>query len=116
MLTSYMTFIPYGGATWRFTGLSLSRVSGHYAGTIFSVTRSFGPLTDEQRDSITVARLGTAKAGRSDDLPGVSRRSGNVWELSTLAVYNGLFTNHRFKGGELVKVAVEEAHGSHPPD
>jgi predicted Zn-dependent protease len=116
MLTSYMTFIPYGEMTWRFTGLTLSRLSDTYAGTMFSVTRSFGPLTEEQRESITIARLETAKAIRGEDLPVVSRRSHNVWELSTLAVYNGLFTNHRFKGGELVKVARDEPHRSSPPD
>jgi hypothetical protein len=54
--------------------------------------------------------LVTARAG--EDLEELGRRSGNAWNISATAAYNGLFTTHRFEGGELVKTARIEPYQS----
>jgi hypothetical protein len=58
-------------------------------------------------------RLRLVSAQPGEDLDALSRRSGNAWDTSTTAVYNGIFASHRFEGGELVKTARVEPYA--PP-
>ena len=53
-------------------------------------------------------RVVTARPG--EDLVALGRRTGNAWDPSRTAVYNGLFTSKRFEGGELVKIALVEPY------
>ena len=48
----------------------------------------------------------SARSG--EDLGTLSRRTSNVRSTAETAVYNGVFTNHVFGSGELVKVARVE--------
>jgi len=50
----------------------------------------------------------TARAG--EGIAELSKRSHNVWSINDTAVYNAVFADHRFAGGELVKVAVREPY------
>ena len=45
----------------------------------------------------------------------LGRRAGNAWDPSRTAILNGVFTNHRFRGGELVKIARVEPYSPKPP-
>jgi predicted Zn-dependent protease len=107
---AYMTFIPYRGATWRITGVSPSQTSKQYLGRTLNTARSFRPLSDAERDSIRSTRLRLATARRGEDLEALGQRSGNAWDLSRTAVFNGIFTNERFEGEELVKIARIEPY------
>ena len=111
-LTAIVTFFPYGGSTWRITGVSPSSKAGEYLGRTLNTARSFRPLTQQERDSIQSSRLRLATARRGEDLVAISGRSDNAWNPSNTAVYNGIFSNHRFEGGELVKIAHVEPYVS----
>ena len=109
-LVAQATFIPYRGATWRITGVSPSRAAGRYLGRTLNTARSFRPLTEEERNSIHATKLRLATARRGEDVKALGRRAGNAWDPSRTAVLNALFTNHRFAGGEEVKIAVVEPY------
>jgi predicted Zn-dependent protease len=111
-VTAYVTFIPYASSTWRVTGVSRSIDSGKYLGRTLATTRSFRALTDEQRGSIVSTHLKVVKALKGDDFERLTRRTKNAWSVSETAVYNGMFANQRFRGGELVKIAVSEPYVS----
>jgi len=108
-VTSYVTFIPYGPSTFRITGVSPS-ISGDALATTLGTARSFAPLSDDERRSIRSTRLRVATARPGEDLAALGRRTGNDWDPTTTAVYNGLFSDHRFAGGELVKIAISEPY------
>ena len=115
-LTSYVTFIPQDEATWRITGISRSFSSrGHLQRTLLTA-RSFRPLNAEERASLTATRLRIVRARPGEDLATLRRRSDNAWNDSETAIYNGLLPSHRFKGGELVKIARVEPYVRNPTD
>ena len=68
------------------------------------------PLTDPERQSIRVRRLRSAAATAEETLAGFSTRTGNTWKLPRLAVVNDLFVESELQGGQLLKVAIEEAY------
>jgi predicted Zn-dependent protease len=107
---AYVTFIPYRGITWRVTGMSRSSAAKRYLGRTLSTARSFGPLSEKERRSVKSARLRIVRARSGENLATLSRRSGDAWDVSTTAVYNGIFSNHRFSGGEQVKIATVEPY------
>lgn len=113
-ITAYLTFVPWHGITWRITGASPSPSAGSYLGRTLSTMRSFRPLTAEERDSILFERLRIATARAGEPLQALRERSGNAWDTGRTAVYNGLFADHRFQGGELVKIAVVERYVPKP--
>jgi predicted Zn-dependent protease len=114
-MVANLTFIPYRGSTWRITGFSRSDVAKRYLPHALNTARSFRPLTEEQRKSIEVTRLSLVEARAGEDLVALGQRTGNSWEPSRTAVLNGIFTNHRFEGGELVKIARVEPYVPKPP-
>jgi predicted Zn-dependent protease len=113
-LTSYVTFIPYRDLTWRISGMTLAYRAEKYQGRTLGVARSFRPLTEEERNSIDVLRLHTTTAYPGESLEAVNRRSGSAWDTSFAAIYNGVFFDHRFEGGELVKFAALERYVPEP--
>jgi predicted Zn-dependent protease len=104
-IAAYVTFVPYRGSTWRIMGVSPARAAEQYLGRTLSTARSFRPLTPEEKNSLTVTRLHLATARPDEDLTELGRRTGSAWDPSHAAVYNGIFVNHRFGGGERVKIA-----------
>ncbi len=109
-ISANVTFIPYQGATWRITGASPSSRASRYLGRTLATARSFRPLTEAERASIRSQRLRVVEARRGENLETLTRRTGNAWDVSRTAVYNGIFSNHRFEGGELVKVSQIEPY------
>jgi predicted Zn-dependent protease len=114
-MVAYVTFFPYRGATWRITGFSSALVAKKYLPHTLNTARSFRPLTEEQRSSIEVTRLVLAEARSGEDLAELGHRTGNAWDASRTAILNGVFANHRFRGGELVKLARTEPYSAKPP-
>jgi predicted Zn-dependent protease len=109
-ITSFVTFIPYRGATWRITGASPAFLAKSYLGRTLATTRSFRPLTEEEKHSIFATHMHVVQARRGEDLPGLGVRTGNAWNTTSTAIHNGVFTDHRYQGGELVKVAISEPY------
>lgn len=113
-VATIVTFIPYRDATWRITGMSLASRASQYTGRILNTARSFGPLTEEERASIRSARLRLVKALPDETLVEVGERADSAWRPNRAAVYNGVFVDHRFAGGEWVKVAKVEPYRPEP--
>ncbi len=109
-VASVITFIPYRGGTWRVTGMTLASRLDRFRGRFANTARSFRPLTDEERRSIRAARLRLVQAMPGEALSDLGKRAGSAWNPTRAAVYNGIFSNHRFEGGELVKIASVEAY------
>jgi predicted Zn-dependent protease len=107
---SYVTFIPYGGGMWRITGSARAKSASRVLGRTLSTTRSFRSLTEEERNSVDAVRLRIATAQSGEDLARLGERTNDAWEISDTAIQNGLFVNHRFDGGELVKIARIEPY------
>ena len=109
-LSSYVTFIPYRGLTWRITGVTRASQADSYLGVTLATARSFRPLNDEERHSLrsTFLRVATARPG--ERLEALSERTGSSFELADLATTNGIFIDHRFRGGEFVKIARSEPY------
>lgn len=103
-------FIPYRGATLRVTGMTPMRRADRYRGRLLAVARSFRPLDPQQRASVSGERLRVVEARPGEDVAALCRRTGNAWDPSTTAVYNGVFVDHRFEGGELVKTVRVEPY------
>jgi predicted Zn-dependent protease len=101
--TAHVTFIPYRGVTFRIMGVAPSAAARTYTGRMISTMRSFRPLTENERSKISGTRIHLITAQPGETLEELSARSGNHWNISSTAAYNGLFTTHRFEGGELVK-------------
>ena len=103
-LSSMVTFIPYREATWRVTGMSRASQAENFLGRTLSTTRSFRPLDAKERASIVSTKLVIVEARRRESLEALSERTGNTWALAELALANSVFIDHRFEGGELVKI------------
>lgn len=106
-VSSYVTFVPYDANTFRITGMARAIAAARTLGRTLNTARSFGPMTDAQRQSLRVTRLALVTARAGEGLEALSRRSGNAWDVATTAVYNGVFVNHVYRGGERVKIARE---------
>jgi len=105
-----MVFIPYNGATFRITGMTRGASGSSYLGRFATTARSFGPLTQRERRGIESTKLRVVKAEPGETLAALGERTGNAWDPGRTAVYNGLFANHRFAGGELVKIGNVEPY------
>ena len=102
---SQVVFIPYGNTTWRITAVTPSGRAERHLGRALTTALSFVPPNVERREPVTTMRLLVVSARSGENIETLSRRTSNVWTTSETAVYNGIFTNHVFGGGELVKVA-----------
>ena len=109
-LSSYVTFIPYRGLTWRVTGVTRASQADSHLGVTLATARSFRPLTEEERHSLRSTFLQVATARRGERLEALSERTGSTFELADLAATNGIFIDHRFQGGEFVKIAQSEPY------
>ncbi|MBW2694628.1 MAG: M48 family metalloprotease [Deltaproteobacteria bacterium] len=111
-VTANVTFIPYRGATFQITGVAPSAAARTYRGRMLSTARSFRSLSEEDRLKISGNQIHLVTAQAGETLEELGRRSGNTWNISALAAYNGIFTTHRFEGGELVKTTRTEPYRS----
>jgi len=100
-----VTFVPYGASTWRITGAASSLGGKSQLSRTLVTTRSFAPLAPGDTDDIRIQRLRSVQARPGEGFAALSQRSDNDWNDAATAVYNGLFVDHRFEGGEWVKIA-----------
>jgi predicted Zn-dependent protease len=105
----HLTFIARDGLIYRITGMSMG-TSNAKAGIFNSVARSFRPLSPRERASIRETRVRIVPAEGGENVQQLSRRTRNAWNIQELAVYNGVFADHRFEQAQLVKVAVSQPY------
>ncbi len=107
-MLAQLTFISFHDATWRITGAMPAQLASRHEAVMLSTARSFRRLTEEDRSGIEVTRLRVETARAGEDIAALSKRSRNAWSINDTAVHNGVFADHRFAGGELVKITVRE--------
>ncbi len=113
-LAALVTFIPFREATWRVTGVSPALSADRYRGRMLSTARSFRPLSVSAARAVRTTRLRVVQARRGETLARLGERTGNAWDPARTAIQNGLLPNHRFAGGESVKIARVESYRSEP--
>ena len=106
----YVTFVPFGPTTYRIVGIAPSLVADQYLPRTLVTMRSFRPISEEDRHSITEMRLRVVTARPGEDVAALGRRTSSAWDPTTAAVFNGVQTDQRFGGGELVKTARVERY------
>jgi len=107
-VTAVVTFFPYAGSTWRIVGLAPSNRADSQKGNFSLPVRTFTNLEPGDTDSITALRLRVAEAGPNESVERISMRTNNAWTVLETAINNGVFSDHRFESGDLVKIASEE--------
>ena len=110
-LAVVISWLAYDGSIYRITGVSRPPRS-RYEGSFRAVVRSFRPLAPDAKLELRERRLRVATARAGETIAQLSRRSGNTWNIQETAVMNDVFADVRFRGGELVKVAVEEDYAT----
>jgi len=85
-------------------------VAKRHEAAMLATARSFRTMTDEERRGIEVTRLQVETARAGEGIAELSKRSKNVWSINDTAVYNAIFADKRFAGGEQIKVAVREPY------
>jgi predicted Zn-dependent protease len=115
-LISYVTFIPYRNLTWSLTGITLASKEKVYLGRTLLTARSFGPLDARDRSKIFGTNLDITTAMSGDGFKSLGKRTGNSWSEGNTAMMNGLFVDHRFRGGELVKIVRRERYAGKKPE
>ncbi|MEE2663670.1 MAG: M48 family metalloprotease [Myxococcota bacterium] len=110
-VTGVVTFFPFAGATWRIVGIAPSRRAKAQRGNLTLPVRSFATLEPGEADGIVVLRMGVTEATENEALERLSLRTDNAWSVLETAVNNGVFSDHRFERGDLVKTAHAEDDG-----
>ena len=108
----YATFVPYGEVTYRIIAFAPRRAARAELGRTLTATRSFRRLSPDNRRLIQAHRLRVVKALPGESLADLGSRTDDSWSPSNRALFNALFSNHVFEGGELVKTSRAEAHVS----
>lgn len=109
-LVGALTFIPYGGLMYRITAVAPRRGADAYIARARNTVRSFRPLPEDAQLGFEVMRLRAARARSGETIPALMKRTGSGLRPGGIAVLNDLFVNHRFRGGELVKIAALEPY------
>jgi predicted Zn-dependent protease len=111
-IAAEVTFFPFAGATWRMVAVAPLTAAERYFATIQVSTRSFGPLSPENRARIETRRLRVAVTRPGEDVVSLGERTGCVLSPSGRALLNGLLGNEVFAGGERMKIVRREGAGS----
>lgn len=113
LVEAQLTFVPFRGANLLITGVAPAQLAARHRAALQSSARSFRALTPGDLRAIQATRLRVSLAQAGESLVDLGRRSGNLWSLPETAVHNGIFSDHRFQGGERVKIAHREPIAAH---
>ena len=106
----HATFFSHLERGYRVIGVAPSRPARDQLRMALTTTRGFRDLSDENRAQIRAERLRVVEAERGETLEALRERTGCSWSVARLAHQNALFSNHAFRGGELVKIALLEPY------
>ena len=101
-------WVTIGKLTYQLIGAGPDR----YRQALKESVLSLGPLTSEERNSITGIRLRIAKAKPGETLAELSKRTKNVWPVNYTAMINDIPENNTLADGQLIKIAREEKYVS----
>jgi predicted Zn-dependent protease len=107
-VTGIVTFFPWSGGTWRIVGIAPTSKVKSELGSLTLPSRSFSPLEPGDADVIESHHLHVVRASQGEALERLSLRTDNTWSVLETAINNGVFSDHRFEHGDLVKVAKTE--------
>jgi len=107
-----LTWVAHPSAMFRLTGMTQQGNAGRYVQSFLETARSFRPLSNAERASITELRLRVVAARGGESLGALSRRTGNAWSLNETAVANGLEPSARLSAGAPIKIAVQVPYRS----
>jgi predicted Zn-dependent protease len=110
-VTALVTFFPYRGSTWRFVGLAPSSRAKAQMGNLNLPVRSFAPLEPGDTDAIVALRMRVVEAADGETVERITLRTKNAWSVLETAINNGVFSDHRFGRGDLVKIARDDHEG-----
>ncbi len=110
VLVGQITWIAHGGRIYRISLAAPPFAADGYAGRVQSATRSFRPLSPDERAAIEVSRLRIVRAGAGESLERLSERASNAWSLEQTNVANGFTGPLRLTEGQPVKVANREPY------
>ncbi|MBW1885017.1 MAG: hypothetical protein JRJ58_15905, partial [Deltaproteobacteria bacterium] len=108
----YATFVPYGEVTYRIIAFAPGRSARGELGRTLTATRSFRRLSPDNHLLIQAHRLRVVNALPGESLADLGPRTNDSWSPANRALFNALFSNHVFEGGELVKTSRAEAYVS----
>jgi len=103
-IAAQVTFFPFARGTWRMVAMSPRAASDRFSSTMLMSTRSFGPLTPENRERIEIRRLRVVLARAGEEISALGQRTQCDLDPAETASLNGLFGNEVFAGGELLKI------------
>jgi predicted Zn-dependent protease len=104
-----LTWVQLGRVVWTIMAVAPVSREEEYAPVIKASVDGFAPLGDAERAEITAARLRVTQALAGESLEFVKSRTHTAGTVNQLAIANGMPQDVRFKGGELLKVFVDEA-------
>jgi predicted Zn-dependent protease len=108
-VTGVVTFFPFAESTWRVVGIAPSFRVKPQLGNLLLPVRSFAALEPGDADDIITLRMRVEEASEGESLERISLRTDNAWSVLETAVNNGVFSDHRFRRGDLVKIARGDA-------
>ncbi len=115
-VTGTATFVSHGDRTFRLMTVAPTRAARAQLRRALTAVRSFRRLSPENRRLVRARRLRIVAAESGESLADLGSRAEDTWGLTDRALVNGLFSNHSFDGGELVKVARSEVFETTPVD
>jgi predicted Zn-dependent protease len=107
-----LTWIGYAGVTYQVTGITPSSELKNRQRIFLDVARSFRPLTKAERAEVLDTRLRIIQAKEGETMAQLVARVKGVWSPEQTAAANGLKAGDSLRGGQLVKVPVQEAYRS----
>ena len=104
------TFIVWRGFVYAISCAAPGPEVRKLEGLCLSTTRSFRPMTRELLANVKEQTLRVVEAKPGESLAGLSKRTGNTWNVAETAAWNAVPSNTRFEGGELVKVVEQRPY------
>jgi len=108
-----VTWIHHDGMIYRLSGFTLDGRFDRYAGVFRAFPRSFRPITEDERTSVTELRMRVVEARAGETLAELGRRTGNEWDPLETAVYNGVAPARPLEAGQQLKIAVRVPYAPH---
>jgi len=108
-----VTWISHAGHIYRLSGFTLGGEFSRWEGVFRSFPRSFRPLTEEERNSVTELRLRIVDALEGETLASLGQRTGNQWSVVETAVHNAIRPGDPLEAGRKVKIAVRVPYNPH---
>jgi predicted Zn-dependent protease len=103
-----LTWVKLGRVVYLVTAVS-PRSRAEYFGPIMRRSvETFGALGEAERAEVTAVVLRPVPAQAGESPQALQVRAASQWDADMIAIANGVPQDVRFRGGELVKVAVRE--------